>query len=281
MDRRRGARSAGWTAALALGAALTGCSAPQAPAGQAPGTAPATPATPTPESPAPESPASSGTPQDGPTGEAPTPVRQRLVADTPLRLTRTEGSLTYDVQVPRFTGSPVAAEVNRRVLASAEHAVQAARRTVRAGDPPRVLDGDGVVTTNDGRTVQVHYVFTDFTEGTAHPTGSVSTVTLDARDGSPITLDQVFADERAALGTLAEEVRRFAAARDQPVDDAGLEPVRENWASWQTTPDGMVVSFQDYQLGGHGLRDYTIAWDVLEPLMTPSSYALLGPLTGA
>ena len=265
---------------LAGALALAGCAeegAPAAPSATGPAsrTTAATPtATPTAATASTTSPAPASSATSAPVTTAPAAA---LAEEEPVRLRGTEGSFTYDVLVPRFAGP---AEVDRRVLASAQHAVDAARGSVAAGDPPRTFGGRGTVPTNDGRTVQVRYEFVDSTEGTAHPTGSVSTVALDARDGSPITLDELFEDEAAALSTLAGEVERIAAERGEDVDPAGLEPVPATFAAWQTTPEGMALSFQDFQLGGHGVREYAVSWDVLEELVTPAAYDLLGPVAG-
>ncbi|GAB7192624.1 hypothetical protein NUM3379_33330 [Kineococcus sp. NUM-3379] len=246
---------------VALACVLAGC-------GQGPGAVPAETVTVT----APATPTATATPT--PTG-TPGTTGTPAPAATTTSLRGSAGSFTWDVRVPRFPGRP--AEVDRRVRTSAQHAVDEARASVRAGDAPRRLEGTGTVTTDDGRTVQVRYGLTDFTEGTAHPTGSVRTVALRADDGSPITLGELFQDEGSALSTLAMEVERLAGERGEDVEAAGLAPDPENWGAWQTTPEGMAVSFQDFQLGGHGVREYTVSWDVLEELVTPEAYDLLGP----
>lgn len=186
--------------------------------------------------------------------------------------------LSYEVVVPVFAGAPVAREVNERVRASANAAIVRARREVRAGDPLRTLSGSGTVTTNDGRTAQVRFDLVDYLAGTAHPTDSVRTVVVDLADGRSVTLRQVFPREHDALVRLARTVRQLAAARNEPITEpSGLAPRERNWASWQTTPAGLAVSFQDYQLGGHGTRTYVVPWSVVRPLMSPRARHLLAP----
>jgi hypothetical protein len=95
---------------------------------------------------------------------------------------------------------------------------------------------------------------------------------LDARDAWPVTLDPVFQSEKRAYIVLAKQVYKVAGE----VDEQGLRPVRANWTAWQTTPAGMVFLFQDYQLGGHGLRTYVVPWSAVRPLLTPYARALIG-----
>ncbi|WP_432492744.1 hypothetical protein [Kineococcus auxinigenes] len=212
-----------------------------------------------------------------PSGE-PTPAREALRWDEE-HLTGSDGTFTWDVTVPRATGPAVAGEVNRRVTASADHVVEAAAATVLDGDPPRLLTGEGTVTTDDGRTVQVLLEFVDSTEGTAHPTTSVTTVVLDVEREEPVVLSDVFADPRAAFEELAPVVEEVADAAGEPVTDAeGLAPQEVNWAAWQSGEDGITFWFQDQQLGGHGTRQYLVPWERVEHLLTPGARELLAPV---
>ncbi|NAZ84923.1 hypothetical protein, partial [Kineococcus indalonis] len=197
---------------------------------------------------------------------------------TQTRLTGTAGPLRWDVVVPRFSGAPVAAEVNRRVLASAEDVLDEARASVQDGDPPRTLTGEGTVTTDDGRTVQVLLEVVDSTEGTAHPTTTLASTVVDVRRARPVTLDALFPDPPAALAQLAPLVEGLAAAQGDPVTvPEGLAPERGNWATWQSVPDGLAFSFQDFQLGGHGTRSYVVPWSEVEDLLTDEPRDLLAP----
>jgi hypothetical protein len=73
-------------------------------------------------------------------------------------------------------------------------------------------------------------------------------------------------------------VKRIAAKAGQPVTEPdGLAPRAENWAAWQSTRKGFQVHFQDYQLGGHGLRSYTVPWKAVTPLLSAKAKALLAP----
>ncbi len=169
--------------------------------------------------------------------------------------------------------------MNHRVRTSAQHAVAKSAAQVRSGDAQRTLSGRSRVTTNDGRTVQVRFELTDYLRGTAHPSYYVRTVVVTVPDGRPVTLAGVFLDEQAALQALAPHVRAIAAEEGEGVSTPeGLAPEERNWAAWQTTEQGMAFSFGDYQLGGHGLREYTVTWSTVRPLMSPAAYKLLGPV---
>lgn len=196
------------------------------------------------------------------------------------RITGTKGGFTWDVTVPTFTGSGSAvAEVNRRVRASVQSAVSAtATQNEDDPDSKHELAGEATLTTNDGRTVQVDIPMSDYYEGAAHPTNVDNTVVLVAATGAPVTLDQLFTDQEAALTAFAPLVRKQVQSDGYEVTaDEGLAPTTANWSAWQTDADGMTFTFQDYQLGMHGMPQVTIPWKTVTPLLTPSAKALLAP----
>lgn len=203
-----------------------------------------------------------------------------LTAGPAKHLQGSKGGFTWDITVPAFTGSGAAvAEVNRRIQASAQSAISAT--ATQNGDDPESkheLAGEASLTTNDGRTVQVDIPMSDYYEGAAHPTNVDNTVVLVAATGAPVTLDQVFTDQEEALRSFAPLVRQQAKADGYEItSDEGLEPTTANWSAWQTDADGMTFTFQDYQLGMHGMPSYTIPWKTVTPLLTPYAKALLAP----
>ncbi|MBF5081138.1 hypothetical protein [Quadrisphaera sp. INWT6] len=156
-------------------------------------------------------------------------ARAPLTAGTPEHLTGTRGGLSWDVTVPASTGSESAvAEVDRRIEASVTTSVDAAVEQDGADDTPR-LEGEGTVSTNDGRSVQVVIPMSDDGEGAAQ---------VDAE------------------GTGVSET-------------SGLASTTDDWAAWQTTADAVEFEFQDDQLDGHGLRSCTVPWSEVTPHLTP------------
>lgn len=192
----------------------------------------------------------------------------------------TKGGFTWDISVPTFSGSSAAvAEVNRRIQASAGSAITGS--ATENGDDPESkhqLAGEASLTTNDGRTVQVDIPMADYFEGAAHPTDVDNTVVLVAATGAPVTLDQLFTDQKKALQAFAPVVVQQAKADGFDVSGSdGLAPTAANWSAWQTDSQGMTFTFQDYQLGPHGMPQYTVPWTTVTPYLTPYAKALLAP----
>lgn len=186
------------------------------------------------------------------------------------------GDLSYDVTYPVFGGSSAAATIDRRVRASAQATITSTAKEPGGGH--HTLTGVSTVTPLDGRTVQVITEYADAYDGAAHPLDTVETVALVARTGKPITLATLFPKQHHAFTVLAKAVRGLATSAKQPITDpSGLAPRASNWAAWQSITAGFQISFQDYQLGGHGLRQYTVPWSVVTPLLSTRAKALIAP----
>ncbi len=195
--------------------------------------------------------------------------------------TRIRGRSTtasWDITVPVFSGGRAAAEATRRVRAAADGLIAQVRREEKddAG-AERMLTGEGTVVTNDDRTVQVTIMFVDFLAGTAHPSLYVTTTVVDVAEVRPVLLRQVIQNPPEGLRFLREQVVKVAKAEGDTVDPAGLAPRLELWANWQTTEEGITFSFDDGQLGGRGIRSYTVPWSSARLVLSEYGEALLAP----
>ena len=120
-----------------------------------------------------------------------------------------------------------------------------------------------------------------YAKSAAHPNDSVSTVVIDSRSATPITLKDLFTNERAGLDRLSEQTKQLlpAALGTGPApmtDEPGNAPVEANFANWIPTPQGLELHFSDYQFG-HGLPMLTIPWSALDDLLAPGMAALRQP----
>lgn len=198
----------------------------------------------------------------------------RVLTARTVHLKGSRESVYWDVAVPQFSGAPSAAAVNRHVRASAQDAINLGLREGE-GDVGyrRDVQGRATVTTSDRRTVQVELRWGDYLAGTAHPTDYVATTVVTTDTGKPVLLREVLADEPSGLRAIAKAVQK----QSGKVDTDGLAPREKNFAAWQTTSKGMRFDFQDYQLGGHGLRSYTVPWPTMRPLLSDYGTGLLDP----
>ena len=89
----------------------------------------------------------------------------------------------------------------------------------------------------------------------------------------PGLLRDVLADVPSGLRTIAKAIEPMA----EPSEPSGLAPKEKNFAAWQTTGKGMRFTFEDYQLGGRGVRTYTVPWRTVRPLLSDRGTGLLDP----
>jgi hypothetical protein len=121
-----------------------------------------------------------------------------------------------------------------------------------------------------------------YTQNAAHPSSWVSTVVIDSRSASPITLKDLFADEQKGLDRLSQQTRQLApgvlGSGPTPMADApGNAPTEANFAHWLPTTQGIEIHFNDYQLGPHGLVVVTVPWSAVDDLLAPGMTALRQP----
>jgi hypothetical protein len=200
--------------------------------------------------------------------QAPSPTRTPTAKSpeeglpfTATRIRGRAGSASWDIAIPVFSGPAVAGETNRRVRAAANDLIAQVRREARQDrGVKRTLTGTGTVGTNDGRTVQVTILFTDFLAGTARPALFVTTTVVDIRRSRPVLLSQVIQNPADGLRFLGTEVTKAAKKKGEPVESKGLAPRVANYANWQSSPAGLTFYFPEYQLGGAGIRAYTVPW---------------------
>jgi hypothetical protein len=116
-----------------------------------------------------------------------------------------------------------------------------------------------------------------FHKGAAHPLDYVTTVVIDSRNASPITLDDLFTDKQAGLNRLSEQTKLIFPkvwGGGAPMPDlGGNAPVAENFHNWIPTADGLEIHFEDYQFA-HGQPVITVPWSQLTDVLAPDMQVL-------
>jgi hypothetical protein len=120
-------------------------------------------------------------------------------------------------------------------------------------------------------------MFSDYLAGTAHPASFVTTTVVDVRRVRPVLLTQVIQNPPEGLRFLRTEVVKVAKAKRESVDSGGLGPKVANWANWQSSPAGLTFLFGEYQLGGAGIRSYTVPWPRARLVLSAYGARLLAP----
>ncbi len=114
-------------------------------------------------------------------------------------------------------------------------------------------------------------------DGAAHPYHYSQALNFDLEKGVEVQLFQLFQSDASYLQVIADYCKTELATRDIAFDafQAGAEPTEENYRNWNITPDGLMITFDEYQVAAYaaGPQIVTIPYAALSSIINPD-----GPL---
>lgn len=131
-----------------------------------------------------------------------------------------------------------------------------------------------------GNLLSILFVVSFYSDGAAHPGAYYHTATFDLEAGSFLTLDRLFLPGADYLGPISDYCKAELTARDIAYDPAfstGADPTAGNYRNWNVTPDGLLITFDPYQVAAYaaGPQMVTIPYADLQSILDPQ-----GPLAG-
>jgi hypothetical protein len=141
----------------------------------------------------------------------------------------------------------------------------------REGTTPWSFEANGQVTF---RSVVIAQVITSALYFGAQPSSEAGTVVIDSRNAQPVTIGDVFADERAGLDRLSQQTKvilpKVNGWNGTMADEPGNAPLRENFANWVPSADGMELHFPAHQFGIGVAETITVPWANVTDLLAPN-----------
>lgn len=119
--------------------------------------------------------------------------------------------------------------------------------------------------------------FSFYADTAAHPGLNSVTLNYDLGQGRELALGDIFLSDSNYLETISNYC--IAELRKQPYadvfTDTGTQPTLENYRNWNITPDGLLITFDAYQVapGAAGPQHVNVPYDELIALIDPQ-----GPL---
>ena len=213
------------------------------------------------------------------------------MALTPTELSENSETPLYAItgQIPTLTGSD-----DPRVLAFNTLADQLIQKTVDefkanvASMPPSPMPGFGssfdvryTLVSPFGNILSLKFEAMVYMDGPVHPYRNNYTLTYDLEEGREIHLDQLFLPGSAYLQAIANFCTGELQTRDigfEELSTQGAAPTPENYRKWNITPDGLLITFDEYQVGAYaaGPQTVIIPYAELAALIDPR-----GPLAGS
>jgi len=120
--------------------------------------------------------------------------------------------------------------------------------------------------------------FSFYSDGAAHPGLNSITLNYDLGQGRELALSDLFLPNSNYLEVISNYC--IAELRKQPFDDVfvteGAKPTLDNYRNWNITPDGLMITFDAYQVapGAAGPQTVNVPFDQVKNLINPQ-----GPLS--
>ena len=128
-----------------------------------------------------------------------------------------------------------------------------------------------------GNLLSLKFEIMTYIQGAAHPGTHSRTVTYDLEAGADVRLEQLFLPGSDYLGTISRYCIAQLETRDIGFEafSQGAQPVMENYGSWNITPDGLLITFDEYQVAAYaaGPQVVVVPYAELQSVIDPT-----GPL---
>jgi hypothetical protein len=125
-----------------------------------------------------------------------------------------------------------------------------------------------------GYVYSIKFNVMGYTDGAAHPYHFSKTVNFNLETGKEITLDELFLPGSNYLQIFSDISKADLSARDIGFDATfftGAEPTPENYKSWNITADGLLITFDEYQVAAYaaGPQTVMIPYSALKDVIDP------------
>lgn len=128
-----------------------------------------------------------------------------------------------------------------------------------------------------GEILSLKFETIGYSDGAAHPYHYTQTLTFDIEKGEQVSLDVLFLPDSDYLKFLSDYCKIELAARDIDFDSSsqGADPTVENYRNWNITSDGLMITFDEYQVAPYaaGPQTVIIPYSALQGIIDP-----VGPL---
>ncbi|HEX2696497.1 MAG TPA: RsiV family protein [Anaerolineales bacterium] len=228
----------------------------------------------------------------------PTPARTQTQVPLSQQLTLTSKPISEEVkqsgkfpdykitaQIPQLTGGddPHVQELNQRLNDLVQGQVDMWRQDFQqlpltSLSNGSFLDASYKLIFQRGDIWSFKFDFSFYADTAAHPGLNSETLNYDLAQGKKLTLDNLFLPNSNYLETISAYCITDLKRRNPGFDDTflqGANPTPENYRNWNITSNGLLITFDEYQVAPYaaGPQAVTIPYSELKSIIDPS-----GPL---
>ncbi len=210
--------------------------------------------------------------------------QQVTVISAPYNETNQTTPFTITSQTPQLTGSddPRVAAFNQRLNALVTKEVDTFRQSFLQNTAPTVnngssLDVSSTLISQINDLWSFKFDFSFYSDGAAHPGLYSITVNYDLGQGRELALSDLFLPNSNYLEVISNYC--IAELSKQPFFEGpfseGAQPTSENYRNWNIAPDGLMITFDEYQVAPYaaGPQKVTVPFGELQAVINPQ-----GPL---
>lgn len=139
------------------------------------------------------------------------------------------------------------------------------------------IDVQYTIVSPPGDIFSLKFDITGYSDGAAHPYHYSRTLNFNIETGQEVTLDQLFLPGSKYLQVISDTCKAELATRDIGFEmfSAGADPDPENYQNWNITADGLLITFDDYQVAAYaaGPQTVVVPFSALNSIINPQ-----GPL---
>lgn len=183
-----------------------------------------------------------------------------------------------DLEYPRFSGAPepAADDLNQQVNELVTRQRTEFDEMVKTPTPvefqtgPHGLNMRYEVRYNDGKYVSIYFQISLYNSGAAHPLPYSETLTYDVGNQRVLQLGDLFQPGSDYLTVLSEKSIASLHSQDITGGEEGAAPVENNYRNWNLSPDGLLITFDPYQVAAYarGYVPILIPWAELGDILT-------------
>jgi hypothetical protein len=217
--------------------------------------------------------------------QTPVPLYQLVTLGSIPRHETSESPIyTLDAQIPVLQGSddPRVINFNNEMTQLTQEEIANFKENARMVQPVpgsvgSFIDQRYKLLSPSGNLLSLKFEIMTYIQGAAHPGTHSRTVTYDLEAGADVRLEQLFLPGSDYLGTIARYCIAQLERRDIGFEafSDGAQPVSENYGSWNITPDGLLITFDEYQVAAYaaGPQEVAVPYAELQSVIDPN-----GPL---
>jgi peptidoglycan-N-acetylglucosamine deacetylase len=140
---------------------------------------------------------------------------------------------------------------------------------------PSLMTSDYSIENGTQGLLSVRFTVGFYMSGAAHPNQFAATLNLDIANGKVLALRDLFKTGIDYLTPISDYCIQDLNKQARIEWDSGAAPNEENFQKWNITPQGLLISFDPYQVASYamGPQAVTIPYAAIKDLLNPS-----GPL---